>query len=263
MTSIAPTLTNAQVLYDSAFYRYRTLLTYDGAVVSGFEPANICDWRDFTIFRVGVAGTVHLKIQLAADTTFDCAQVWCPPSGANGATITFQTSPDNAAWTTRATFTPDATGTILWTDFTSVTMLATQWIRFTIVATGVSDFRQLSAGPKLMFPIGQWMGVAPPQLLSGLVLNNVIAVNGSILGRDYRRLEKKGEFSLTHLSQSWVRTYWDIFAQHAARRAFWWRWNPTDYPNEIAFAAAENIEAPTNDRPPPLMRAGLPIRFLT
>lgn len=256
-------MVNAQVLYDSAFYRYRSVLAYDGAVVTGFEPANICDWRDFTIFRVGVASTVHLKVQLGADTVFDCAQVWCPASGANGAVATFETSPDNAAWTTRATFSPDASGTILWTDFTSVTMLSGQWVRWTIVAGGVSDFRQLSAGPKLMFPIGQWMDVGPPSLLSGVVMDNVIAVNGSILGRNYRRLEKKGDFTLTHLSQSWVRTYWDVFAQHAARRAFWWRWNPTEYPLEIAFAAAEDIVAPVNDKPPPLMRTSMPFRYLT
>jgi hypothetical protein len=251
-------MTCAQVLYDSAFFRYRSVLTYDGTVVSGFEAANMCDWRDFTVFRVGAAGTVHLKIQLGAATTFDCAQVWCPVSGANGATVTFDTSPDNSTWTVRATFTPDASGTILWTDFTPVTMGMNEWVRFTIVATGISDFRQLSAGPKLMFPIGQWAEVAPPSLLSGVVMNNVIAVNGSI-----RRLEKKGDFQLTHLDQTWVRTYWDVFAQSAARRAFWWRWNPTDYPNEIAFAAAEDIVAPTNDKPPPLMKATMPIRFLT
>jgi hypothetical protein len=111
--------------------------------------------------------------------------------------------------------------------------------------------------------MGQWADITPPTLYSGVVLSNVIAENGSILGRNVRRAEKKGELSLDYLDPTWVRTSWDAFAIHAARYPFFYRWDPVGHPAEVAFAAAESIQAPRNSSPPPYMSVSMPMRIIT
>jgi hypothetical protein len=94
------------------------------------------------------------------------------------------------------------------------------------------------------------------------VVENVISVNGSILGRNLRRIVKSGNIELNYLTQSWVRSYWNPLAIHASTLAFFWRWNPVSYPKEIGFCVADKIEAPQNSSPPPYMSVSMPLLYL-
>jgi hypothetical protein len=125
------------------------------------------------------------------------------------------------------------------------------------------DIRQVAIGPYLQFPIGQWVGVNPPKLYQGVILQNISSMNGSILGRNIKRIEKTGKLDLNLLDPAWVRSYWDAFSIHASIKAFFWRWDPVGHSQEIAFAVATEINAPVNDSPAPRMKVSMPIRFLT
>lgn len=253
----------AHVLYDSLLFRLRSNVVYSGTVVDGMEPANAYDWRDFSIFRAQV-GTVTLTLQVPNGGLVDSLVLWRPAGAPSAPLVTVSVSPDGSAWTPIGSTTAATDGSIKWLDLTPTTIPSAGYLRVTIAdASYASDWRQISVGAKMQFPMGQWSGVTPPSLYSGVVLENVIAMGGSIVGRNVRRLEKKAQISLTHLTQAWVRNYWDAFAQHAAKNAFWYRWNPVGYPAEIAFAVAENIEAPANAMPPPYMTASMPLRCLT
>jgi len=250
-----------QVLYDSALHRFKASLSYDGTLVEGFDPENAVDWRDFSLFRADT-GTTHLKVQTTAAINLDSFVFWLTALPAS-VTLYVETSPDDAVWTTRATVA--VTSLLQWADFTSVAVASGDYIRVRIAngSGGAIDFRQISVGLKLQFPVGQWNGIAPPTLYSGVVVENVTAVNGSIIGRNVRRLEKSGKLDINLLDPTWIRTYYDPFQRHAGRFAFWYRWHPVGYPTEVAFAAANDIVAPTNDRPGPKMKIEMPMRLLT
>jgi len=108
---------------------------------------------------------------------------------------------------------------------------------------------------------GQWSGISPTELNQGIVNGNTMSVNGSFLGRNRRRFEKKGNIKLENLSQSWVRSTWEPFSLAAAEHAFFYRWNPTEYPDDVSFAVGE-IRGPENTTAGN-MSVSMPIMYLT
>ncbi len=229
--------------------------------MSGFDPLNAVDWRDFSLFRPA-AGSSTLDFTVAADTALNSAVAWLAPAAGASGTITIQYESSPSTFTTLCTLAVNSL--IQWFDFAQVTVLATRKIRINFAGvSGNLDVRQISVGDKLTFPIGQWSDVAPPLLIQGVVIENLISVNGSIIGRNQRRMEKNGKLSLEYLDPAWVRSYWDAFVRSAVFHAFWWRWDPVGHPSEVALTVASTINAPTNMMPPPLMKADMEIAFIT
>lgn len=247
-----PDMTLAQVLYDSVFRLSTSVTTYSGTVVPGFEPVNFYDWRDFSLFRPEAAAVAECDTNAVVSVDTIC--VWWAATGTDTVAVEGLIS---SVWTPLVTV-DQADGAMQWVDIPSV---AVEGVR--CVFDGTNDIRQITIGRRLQFPIGQWQGVAPPKLLHGVVVETVISVNGSILGRNLRRITKEGQLSLNYLLQDWVRDYWNPFAIHASRYAFWWRWNPVTYPTEIAFTVADKIEAPKNSSPPGRMEVSMPLLYLS
>lgn len=246
-----PTMVQAQILYANLL-RSGTV-TYSATPVSGFEPVNAYDWRDFTLFRPQAAAT--LTVTLSGASAADSMVVWWMDAmGSDTVNLHYW---DGAAWVWVA-IVGQSSGAMSWVDFDSAS--STIW-RLTF--SGSQNIRQIALGVKVQFPIGQWADVNPPTLLQGVVVQNVISVNGSILGRNIKRIEKSGKLSLNLLLPDWVRTVWNDFAIHASKLAFFHRWDPVGHPTEVAFAVASEINAPTNDRPQPRMKVDMPIRFIT
>jgi len=249
-----PSMTKAKVLYDN-FYA-RGTVTYSGTPISGFEPVNAYDWRDFTIFRMDDGQNLEVNMGGAeAVTTF---VLWVAAAGSSG---NLKLQRFSGSWADVVSVGLSG-ATMIWS---SVSMT---YARYRIVwepATpgATIDIRQVAIGSAMEFPIGQWADVSPPELYQGVILQNIASMNGSILGRNIKRIEKNGKLSLNLLDPAWVRSTWDPFAIHAARKAFFWQWDPAGHAQEIAFAVATEINAPTNDRPPPRMKVEMPIRFLT
>jgi hypothetical protein len=259
-----PQMVQAQVLWDSLFFRYRSSLAYSGTVTAGFDAVNAIDWRDFTLFRYndpGVTKTLTVTCSPVA-TLADTLVVWLVgPTIPASLVVTAQVSADGSTWESLGGGTIGAV--MQWFDLAAATV-DINYARVQITCpTGPVDFRSIAFGPRLQFPIGQWQDVNPPQLYQGVIMENVMAVNGSILGRNIKRIEKTGKISLTLLEPAWIRAEWQAFAVHVGKQAFFHRWNPVGYPNEVAFAVATEIVAPTNDRPPPRMKVELPMRFIT
>lgn len=245
-----PTMVQAQILYANLL-RSGTV-TYSATPVSGFEPVNAYDWRDFTLFRPQAAA--ELTVTLGSAQAANTLVVWWAGSGTDVVSLHRW---NGSEWVSAGTV-AQAGGPMVWLDITSAS--STIW-RLTF--SGSQDVRQIALGVKVQFPIGQWADVNPPTLLQGVVVQNVISVNGSILGRNIKRIEKSGKLSLNLLLPDWVRTVWNDFAIHASKLAFFHRWDPVGHPTELAFAVASEINAPTNDRPQPRMKVDMPIRFIT
>ncbi len=254
-----------QVLYDSLFHRFRSTLTNTGSGgdIDGFESINAMDWRDFTLFEAPAGATIlRIKIGSLSELLNTVCVWWLPYSGT--AFLYFDIAgPGGVTWSQIASMVAGVDGGMKWIDFPDETISADGYLRVVIVTDAPIRFRQISAGKKLQFPVGQWAGISPPNLYQGVVTTNIVAVNGSIIGRNVRRLEKRGKLDINLLDPSWVRDYFDPFNRHAGRYPFWYRWHPVGYPTEMAFAAADEIVAPTNERPSPKMRIEMPMRLLT
>ena len=258
--------TLGRVLYENLL-RQGTV-SYDGTTVSGFEPANAYDWRDFSIFRADATITTNLDTTFTSDVTMDAAGVFLRLDDDTGATIAveYETASGSNVFTQVALFTApsdDSTALLQLKSFTEVTILTGARLRFKI-SGGPSDIdiRQLCAGSRLDFPIGQHVGLQPPSLSNKLVVDNVIAINGSIIGRNTRRVTRQHEIMLEYLDDSWVRTYWEPFAEHMQRYSCFWQWDPDDHEDDVAFAAASNISPPENSSPTPKMMVSMPLQVL-
>lgn len=249
----------AIVLYSNVMRVTGNTTSYSGTEVTGFEVENTYDWRDFSLFRSDT-GTNTVDTVLAADTTIDCGAVWTVNRELAG-TILLQLETSPSVFTTLATFTLSAVAeTLLLTSFTSVVGLAGRKVRWSIAAGAASlDVRQLCVGVKLENPIGQYVGHKPINLFQGIVTTNIISVNGSIIGRNYRRLTRRDSIEWSPLDPGWLRTYWEPFTKHASRNAFFFQWAPATYPTEVVFASAESIDPPENISPPPKMKVSMPI----
>lgn len=231
------------------------------AAASGFEVINATDWRDFTLYRP--QASAYFTVTLPADRVVDTC-CWFVGTAFAGSSITLSYESSVGVFTTLATLSTATTG-LKYTTFNAVTVLATRKIKVQFNSnTGAAVYlKQITVGQRMVLPIGEWADKTPHALNSGYVVENVISMNGSIIARNLRRVEKSGAINLEYLTESWVRAYWEPFTAHAARYAFLYRWNPTDYSSDIIFAVADQINPPANMMPPPLMKVSMPFKGIT
>jgi hypothetical protein len=217
--------------------------TWSGTTVTDSEPANSTDWRDFSLFE---ADTGTLDFEMSTDTDIDSVSVFVSTySGGGSESIVLQYESSPSTFTALKTISPCG-GKLTFGQFSSVTVLSGRKIRFVITAGTTLLIRQLVVGEAMVAETGQFASMQYPTLLGGLKLTNSISANGSILGRDVKRVERMGSLNLDLLTPAWVRGTWEPFAYHAARYPFIYVPNFAAYPNEVAFSVAESIDAPSN-----------------
>ena len=256
-----------EVQYGNIFADEGAVLSYNGSATwpNDGNPINAFDWFDWTVARVtsGAANT-WVKVVLPEDTTLDRLTVYLAPlASAKAINLQVETGVGTDVWTTVATinFVASSANQCRGAAFVEVPVNAGVGVRVIWpTARATPGFRQLYAGGHTTFEIGQYQGIAPPKLTQDVIVTNSIAVNGSILGRDVRRVTRSNTIDLSPLSPGWVRDTWEPFVAHATRQAFFWSWAPELYPDDITFAAAESINAPTNTSPSPKMAVQMPLR---
>lgn len=229
-------------LWDSAL-RGETI-AWSGASVAAKGPENAVDWRDFSYFE---AGSGNLDFTMSVSTAIDAWSIFVANfTGTGSETIELQYESSPSVFTSLGTVNPVG-GKLTLNEFTEVTVAAGRRIRFVItVGTGTLLIRQLVVGKVMEAEQGQYVSMTYPDLLGGLKLSNVIAQNGSILGRSVKREERMGQIELDFLSPAWVRGTWEPFARHLARYPFIYQPDPRDNPDVVAFSAAENYGSPSN-----------------
>ena len=256
-------LTLGRVLYDNLARQSGATITWSGTESTAQPYENAFDWRDFSLFRVTATETANLDIVLPLGGTLDCWSVFTSKYEATAAatiTLYYESAPAVFTQLGQVTITDEAKLSMI--AFTEVTVAAGRKIRFTIAASDEDLLiRQLAAGPRLDFPMGQFQGITPPNLLQGVVQDTVVGVNGSFLGRNIRREVRTTEIDLMYLDPDWVRSEWQAFAQHAKKNAFFYMWAPELYPNEAVFAWGK-INPPVNSGPAALMQVSMPLNCL-
>lgn len=255
--------TIGRVLYDNVMRQAGAVITYSGTETTNFEVANSYDWRDFSQFRPS-DGLTTVDITVAAEVTIDHAFMYLD-TNSTGATLKLQveTGVGTGVYTDLATFDP-VNNKVEMHDFTPTVVAVGVNIRWEIEdgADGF-DISQLVVSEALLFSIGQHVGVRPNGLTGGNIqVNNVISVNGSVIGRSIKRIDKSNQIDLEYLDRSWLDTEWGPFAQHAIKNAFVYSWDHVNHPQDVSFSVAEQIRAPENMSPVPKMKVSMPLRSL-
>ena len=229
-----------EILYDNVIRGITP--TWSGTTVSEYPPANCYDWRNFSLFE---ADTGNLDFVMTADTPISELSVYVRTLiGGSSNTIELQYESAPAVFTSLQTVNP-VQGKLSYDKFTEVTVATGRKIRF-VVTVGGGDtifIRQLVVGVAMVAEQGQYQSAQDPTLVNGVKVSNTISVNGSIIGRSIKRLDRKGNLQLDNLSAAWVRSDWEPFANHAARYPFIYQWNDRDYPDSTAFSTA-TLETP-------------------
>lgn len=250
------------VLYNNLLRQSGATLSYSGTGVVGREEGNAIDWRDFSLFEVDASAITELEITLPDGGTFDSWSIYVANytgTGNQSISLEYESSP--------STFTPVdsqslAGGKLTFESISQITVAAGRKVKFIFdVGTATMLIRQLVVGNSLEFERGQWDGVTPPNFTQGAVVDNIISVNGSVIARNLRHLERSASINLSHIDKDWMRTNFEPFQVHATRYAFIYKWSPVEYPNEIAFSVAKDIVAPQHDRYR-FMSVSMPLRCL-
>jgi len=215
--------------------------TFSGTTISGKGPANATDWFDWSYFT---ADAGDLDYTMATATDIDAVSLYTR-SHTTSSTITLKYESGVSSFTTLATYTATS-GKLDLTEFSGVTVSSGRRIRVSFTGGDV-DVRQIVVGEVLESEQGQYDDMTYPTLTGGVKTSNLVSVNGSIIGRSIKRLERKGSLNLEYLSASWYRTNWEPFAQHASRYPFIYQPNPSGQPTEVSFASVEGgVPSPSN-----------------
>ena len=74
------------------------------ATAAGFDARHLADTRPFTFWRAPAAGTFTIKVDAGSAKAVDTLAICGHNLATIGATISVESSPDNAAWTSRLTY---------------------------------------------------------------------------------------------------------------------------------------------------------------
>jgi len=261
-----------QICYDNLL-RSASSVVVAGGEQTGFEAIYAYDWRDFTTYRPAASSTGTYTSTITATITKTCIVsaivIWIESGAASTSRVTVEAeATPGGGYVYSTSFTGPGKG---WTNgpVTPDSNVVSGWsvqagcavrVKFDGF-NGSSGVRQVTVGPSFCTETGQWGGVMPPSLNGGFVTETVISMNGSLLARNVRRVEKSMTINLNKLSQAWIRNTWEPFTSQAIRYPFWYRWNPITYPTDIAFAAADDINLPKNDVNA-LMSVAMPIKVV-
>lgn len=252
-------MTIGRILFDSRYRDAQVILAYSAAQVEGFELANAFDWRDFSLFRVA-AGATQIESIAIIQGDLDSFSYYIKKPVNGDYTIKLQYESAPTVFTDLTTVDTSVDPLIGMKTFAKVTLLALRKTRILFDGVSVSeDVRQLTAGVRLDFPIGQHQGIRPPNLRGEFVQSNNIGVNGSFIGRDKVRADIRGDIELEFVQPTtFVRDQWLTLMEHAERFAFYYAWNLDDFPDEVVFSWARDTPRPINSGPNDKMTVSLP-----
>lgn len=205
------------------------------ATASGFDARHLADTRPFTFWRAPAAGTYTIKVDAGSAKAVDTLAICGHNLATIGATISVESSPDDAAWTTRcAAFTPASDYAALRT-FASATIR--HW-RITITAPlGVPELAVCFLGSRLDFPAPPNAPYIPAE--QDVEGETTISERGYPLGTAIRFKPLRTKPSFSDLPRTWVfdtfRPVWEDYLSD--RRLFFYAWDLATYPNDFIYLA--------------------------
>jgi len=155
-----------------------------------------------------------------------------PLSAPSGITVKLQSSDDSGStW-------DDVTDPVLPTDRVVVFLFDSEshddW-RIHFSGTVPPQVADVSLGEVMTMPVGFMSGFEPPKQARNNMITNNSTDLGHLAGRSLIRKGIETQLQFNMLSESFVRTEWEPFIDHAELRPWYIVWSPVNWPNESAL----------------------------
>jgi len=205
---------------------------------TGYDILNIIDLRPYTFWKGASSGTKYITVNCGSAKSADCLAIIGHNLYTAGATVSVESSPDNATWTERlAGFVPTSDKALL-KKFTSA---SAQYWRIKIVTAAVAAYVAVAfLGVKIQFDY-------PPETPYPPYSETPVAdvkrnKNGHILGASTYNpmLELTAQFGF--VSRTWLDAYFIPFWQNHARlfKPFFFAWDLDTYPADVFFVSIDD-----------------------
>lgn len=108
-------------------------------------------------------------------------------------------------------------------------------LKFTGHVSGTLRIAQIFIGPCFQTFTGPNTGWTPPNLALNDDFITSRADGGDFLGRSLIRRGGKTGFSLSAVTQGWIREFWEPFMLAAEEHPFYYSWDSINFPGEVAY----------------------------
>jgi len=237
----------------TSFIGYNNILESGAVTVTseatGFAKENAYDWTPYDWWQALAAGTVYLTVDMGVNTIVDYWALGFHNLDDNSGTIKPQYSSDNFASDINDLDTVQTLTNGL-PIMRPVTQRNVRYYRFEINSTGSASFIGLLAlGKILQLPAHVPLPFGSPVLQRDKKILNNISDTGNHLrssvfaaGYDFIIQQKL-------ITNAWIDTNWDAFADHAEIKSFFYMWDYENRPTEIILAKAYDIAYPMRNEP--------------
>lgn len=210
-------------------------------------PEYTADWFDYSWFFI--EGTsAYVEVTCTDAESFNCLSwYWFDmPSGQVDIVIKTESTPGAGLDTTLKTFN-DVELSLGMKYFDAENIVAGAKVRIRIdMPTAGSNMRvrQLAIGNAVQAPFGQHANAIRPSFPGAYKATNAISANGSIIGRSIVRSMQKDSFTWQFMDETFLQDSWKQLARDMKDHAWFYAWFIDQYPEEIVFAVATNVERP-------------------
>jgi hypothetical protein len=233
-----------RVLWQSLL-RTATTLTAS-AQSAGFEVVNLLDGLAYTAWKQTGNTTATITLTLPASALANALGVHLHDLHQSGGKIRVEAKDLSGTWVIVCPDYHPPTGAPFLLTFADT--LSDAWRLVITCPSGSATLGTAYLGQALRLERGCWDGSTPPWMAPEIQAITTRSENGTPLGRSVKRLGVKFAMDFDHLTAPFVRSQWMPFIASVESMPFFVQWNPTEYPDEIAFAW---VEDPAKDIRPP------------
>lgn len=209
----------------------------------GYDPAQLFDWKPFTLWTPATSGTHYVNVVPASATPVNYFAIAQHNLGTNGGTIKLQYSTNGGgSWSDATTLIAPVSDETIWQSFDDIT--ANDW-RIQVNSTPASVIGVVSFGAAYLPYFGQLEGFSPTKLARDVEIYANQSEEGLSLGRSILRRNTKNSITFNNMSTSDVYNLWLPFIKHAEKKPFFFVWLYEDYPSDVGLVeTTEKIEPP-------------------
>lgn len=205
---------------------------------TGYDVLNLIDWREYTFWQADTFGTKYITIDCGAPVSADTLAV----SGNNfytaSATISLESSADNATWTERLVGFTVTSDDVFAKTFTSAS--ARYWRLKIITAAVAARMAILCIGIRLDMERYPQMMFDPDQ--QSPIVDSERSKVGYLLGNVINYHERQISASFKNLTPAWISsTFYPAWVDHLSLlKPFFFAWDITNHATEVYLVALKS-----------------------
>lgn len=232
--------TNCFVCYDNLLTSPLLVSVTPTSERTGYSIQNAYDWYTTSYWSpIPYSGYNYFTATFSSPVTADYLAIYRHNLGTVGGIFYLEYSNDGLAWSLA---TPLITGT---TDnelkinlFTAVT--ARYWrVVFNLYTATPFYVGVVMLGRKLPLYRGMVGGFTVPRHGRKNDIVNQKTEGGQFVGRVKTSQGARSRINFRHITQAWVRSYWEAFVEHAELLPFLFSWNHDAYPQDAVYCVTD------------------------